>query len=59
MASKIKFVWKPQYEALAKYNSERSKGIVHTEEWTKKMQDLQKEFDIAHQAAFGEKCLTS
>jgi len=38
-------MWKPEYELLADYNSEVSRGIVHTEEWREKMEEIQKDFD--------------
>ncbi len=31
--------------ALATYNAERSRGIVHTTEWDAKMAELQREYD--------------
>jgi hypothetical protein len=32
-------------DALAIYNSERSRGIVHTREWVLQMAELQQQFD--------------
>jgi hypothetical protein len=33
------------FEALAQYNSERARGLVHTPEWDARMAALQAEFD--------------
>ncbi len=37
--------WKPEYDILALYNAEVSRGIVHTPEWHAKMKIVQKEYD--------------
>lgn len=34
-----------KFEALAMYNAERARGIVHTAEWDAKMAALQQEFN--------------
>lgn len=34
-------------QTLATYNAERGRGIVHTKEWTLKMEGLQQRFDAA------------
>ena len=34
-----------EYERLARYNGEASRGIVHTDEWKAEMADLQRRFD--------------
>ena len=34
-----------KFEALAVYNAEVARGIVHTPEWDARMADLQREFD--------------
>jgi hypothetical protein len=33
------------FEALAQYNSERARGLLHTPEWDERMAALQAEFD--------------
>ncbi len=38
-------LWKSKYDALALYNSEVSRGIAHTDEWRKKMEQAQDEYD--------------
>lgn len=35
----------PYWEALATYNSERARGIVHTPEWVDRMKRRQKQWD--------------
>jgi hypothetical protein len=37
--------WKPEYDALAQYNAEVSRGLLHTEEWKIKMRGLQIDYD--------------
>jgi len=39
-----------QYEfaELARYNSEKARGIQHTPEWVAKMEAEQERFDLAH-----------
>jgi hypothetical protein len=39
----------PKYVPLATYNAEVARGIVHTEDWKKKMFDL--EMDYSREAA--------
>lgn len=34
-----------KFDPLARYNSERTRGIVHTPEWVEQMKALQREFD--------------
>ena len=36
--------WKSDYDMLATYNAEVSRGIVHNSDYTKKMQQLQEEY---------------
>jgi len=36
-----------RFEPLATYNAERSRGIVHTQEYDAQMAELQREFDAA------------
>ena len=38
--------WCYDYERLAKYNSEKSRGIVHTDEYASKMADIQHRYDL-------------
>jgi hypothetical protein len=42
-----------EIEILGRYNAERSRGVVHTQEWQRRMVELQKQFDLA-QACFSE-----
>ena len=38
--------WEPyEFEALATYNSEKARGIVHTPEWVEKMKHEQERFN--------------
>jgi len=37
--------WDSRYDALAVYNGESARGIVHTRKYRKKMAAVQKEFD--------------
>ena len=37
----------PNTNALAKYNAEVSRGIMHTEEYKEKMEALQKAYDLS------------
>jgi len=46
--------WKPEYEALAQYNSEVNRGILHTSVWKKKMAEIQTEYN-KRQREFAEK----
>lgn len=34
-----------QFEALALYNAERSRGLMHSPSWEARMRELQEEFD--------------
>ncbi len=38
-------IWENKFNALATYNSELSRGILHKEEYKRKMKDLQEEYD--------------
>lgn len=38
-------LWKPEYHQLAQYNSECSRGIVHTPAWAERMKIIQKDYD--------------
>lgn len=40
--------WRPEFDALGRYNAERARGILHTETWQVKMADLQRQFDEAY-----------
>lgn len=46
--NKPKSPWRPEFEVLARYNSEKSRGITHTEEWKAQMAVLQREFNVAY-----------
>ncbi|WP_326646070.1 hypothetical protein OG884_15575 [Streptosporangium sp. NBC_01755] len=35
-------------DVLARYNAERARGIVHTEEWQARMAVMQLRFDVTH-----------
>lgn len=37
-----------QFQALANYNAEVARGIVHTPEWEEYMRTEQQRFDVAH-----------
>ncbi len=39
-----------RWQALADYNSERARGLVHTPEWVKRMEAEQVEFDADREA---------
>jgi hypothetical protein len=44
-------LWEPRFFALAQYNAEVSRGIIHTDEWQEKMHRMQNEYDakvLAH-----------
>ena len=41
----IEALWKPEYDALSRYNAEKHRGISHTPEWIEKMAALQNEYD--------------
>jgi hypothetical protein len=41
-----------EYQALAQYNGEVARGVVHSVEWRTRMQDLQARFD-AHMQRHG------
>jgi hypothetical protein len=51
---KFPFSLKPteeyRFAALAEYNTERARGIVHTEEWRKRMKKEQAKFDAEMRA---------
>lgn len=38
-------LWPQELDLLATYNAERSRGLVHDEEWIAAMADLQRRFD--------------
>jgi hypothetical protein len=38
----MKNFWLPEFDALAQYNAERSRGIMHTPEYIREMEILQK-----------------
>jgi hypothetical protein len=42
-----------RFQALATYNGERARGIVHTPEWQAKMAAEQKRFDRSQLKAMG------
>ena len=41
-----KFLWKPEYNVLASYNSEVSRGVLHTNKWKEKMRQLQNNYNV-------------
>ena len=49
--------WKHEYNALANYNSEVSRGIVHTDFWISKMEQLQKEYNEELLESHGGRCV--
>lgn len=48
--------WRPQekyeFSALATYNSERSRGIVHTAKWKELMREEKRRFDASLPSQF-------
>ena len=40
--------WRREWDTLSRYNAERARGILHTQEWQDRMAELQREFDEAH-----------
>ena len=41
----MKGIWEDRFEALAVYNAENARGIMHTEEYREKMKVMQDEYD--------------
>jgi len=41
----MKILWDSKFDALAIYNSEIARGILHSPEWIIKMRDLQQEYN--------------
>lgn len=39
--------WKIEFDILSQYNSERSRGLMHTKEWQEKMKSIQDDYDYA------------
>ena len=37
--------WLPEFEALAQYNSEKSRGIMHSPEYSEAMKKLQEKYN--------------
>jgi len=37
--------WEPRFEVLARYNSERSRGIKHDDDWIAKMEELREQYN--------------
>lgn len=37
--------WRQEYEALARYNGERARGIVHDDAWNQYMARVQADYD--------------
>lgn len=37
--------WLPEFNALAQYNSEKARGIVHTPEYNKAMEIMQEKYN--------------
>ena len=42
---KKEFFWEDRYNLLANYNSECERGIVHTDKYSKEMEELQIEYN--------------
>lgn len=40
--------WQPDFDTLARYNAEVSRGIRHTDEWRRRMSTIQRAFDEAY-----------
>jgi len=45
IGKRCKREWKIDYDILATYNTEVSRGIVHTEKWRDKMSKIQKDYN--------------
>ena len=41
----MKGFWLPEFDVLAQYNAERSRGVQHTSEWQERMSELQVCYD--------------
>ena len=41
--------WRPEWNALAKYNGERMRGVVHDPTWVEYMERVQAEYTAAHE----------
>lgn len=41
----VNAAWKPSYDALARYNSETSRGVAHDERFRKSMEAVQRDYD--------------
>lgn len=37
--------WKPEFDQLARFNAEKARGILHAEEYRRKMDAVQRDFD--------------
>ena len=42
---KDKDYWPSEFNDLAVYNAETHRGLMHTEEWKKRMEEVQKRFN--------------
>jgi hypothetical protein len=38
-------LWKPEYDALACFNAERARGIVHDAQYVARMAEVQRDYD--------------
>lgn len=45
--------WDSKFDALATYNAEVARGIVHTEDYARRMMALQAEYDARMRAQTG------
>jgi hypothetical protein len=41
----IQSLWKPEYNALAHYNGQKYKGVVHEPEYVRVMEVIQKDYN--------------
>jgi hypothetical protein len=44
--------WRPEWNALARFNSQRADGVVHTPEHVERMAELQRSYDEEHRRAY-------
>jgi hypothetical protein len=38
-------LWKPEYDALARFNTERARGIMHDAQYVARMAEVQRDYD--------------
>ena len=55
MMRKMKSFWEERFNALAVFNAEKMRGIMHTKLYIEKMRVLQQEYDLKLRA-WNEEC---